>query len=650
MCGLAGILTTSGLSEDALRCATHRMIAPIAHRGPDDDGVWVDAHSGVALGFRRLAIIDLSEQGHQPMRSESGRYTIVFNGEVYNHKTLRAVLESCGCRFRGHSDTEVMLAAFEQWGILSATQRFVGMFAFAVWDASTHALSLIRDRQGIKPLYVYAEPGLVTFGSELKALAAGPSFDRAIDRTALSAYLRYLYVPSPRTIYQRAIKLEPGCLLTVRDAEADLPAPEPYWSAEEAARRGLAEPFDGSDDEATDALDRILSGAVRLQMQADVPLGAMLSGGIDSSTVVALMQAATSNPVKTFSIAFEEAEYNEAPHAARVAAHLGTQHTELMLTGADALATVPLLAQMYDEPHADPSQIPTYLVCALARQHVTVALSGDGGDEVFGGYNRYSYGEEMLERVGQVPRPARRALAAVIGSVSPASWNRAHDFAYPVLPRAMRVRLPGEKLGKLGRLMRSDSQTQMYRSLVSAWQEPERVVIGGLATTGTVERILAAREPRRLLHRIMLADQLTNMVDDQLTKVDRASMAVSLEVRVPLLDHRVVEFSWTLPASMKIRDGKGKWLLRQLLYRHVPRAIIDREKMGFSVPIASWLRGPLRSWAEDLLAPASLEAGGLLRAAPVRRAWSELLAGREESGLSLWSVLMFQAWKHRWLT
>jgi asparagine synthase (glutamine-hydrolysing) len=626
------------------------MIACLAHRGPDDDGVWVDAPAGVGLGFRRLAIVDLSEQGHQPMRSPSGRFTIVFNGEVYNHRQLRSELESAGARFRGHSDTEVILAAFERWGIAPAVERFIGMFAMGVWDAEARTLSLVRDRMGIKPLFVYARPGLVTFGSELKALVAGPCFDRALDADALTDYLRYLYVPGPRTIYRHAAKLLPGHILTIRDPAAPLPPSEPYWSVHDVARRGLADPFTGSDDEALDELHRLLADAVELRKEADVPLGALLSGGIDSSTVVALLQAATPRPVKTFSVAFDVEEHNEARHAARVAEHLGTDHTEVLVTGRDALAVVPRLAEMFDEPHADTAQIPAYLICGVARRDVTVALSGDGGDEVYGGYNRYTHGEGMMQRMLQVPRPARRAIAAGIGALSPGAWDRAHRAVAPVLPGGLRHRLPGEKLHKVARLMHADSVPHMYRSLVSVWPRPECLVAMPRAGDDPVERVLESDGFPRLLDRMMLADQLMYLPDDQLEKVDRVSMAVSLEMRVPLLDHRLVEFAWRLPAHMKIRDGQGKWLLRQLLYRLVPRDIVDRPKMGFSVPLDHWLRGELCPWAEELLSVEQLERDGVLHAAPIRRAWSELKGGRSEHALGLWSVLVFQAWRQRWLS
>jgi len=649
MCGFAGLLSASTRSVEQLTAAVERMSATIEHRGPDDSGVWTEPEAGVALAFRRLAIVDLSAHGHQPMQSPSRRFTIAFNGEVYNHDELRRELRALGFTFRGHSDTEVLLAAFEAWGIPAALERFLGMFAMAVWDARTRTVTLARDRMGKKPLFVYADGGgLVTFASELKALRAAPAFDAAIDRDALASYLRYLYVPGPQSIYARVRKLEPGHYLEIRDARAALPESRPFWSLHDVVSRAEADPFTGSDEDAVDELERLLTRAVGDRMFADVPLGAFLSGGIDSSTIVALMQRQSARPVKTFSIAFDEAEHNEAEHAARVARHLGTDHTEFLVTGREALEVVPKLADIYDEPMADASQVPTFLVCGLARREVTVALSGDGGDEIFGGYNRYVHGQRMLRRVGSIPAPARWLIAAGIGSVGTDGWDRAYRAVSPLMPEPLRHRLPGDKLHKLGRLMRHDGEAAMYRSLVSAWTDPRALVHGATHGPGALERTLAARSPAGLLERMMLADQSTYLVDDQMVKVDRASMAVSLEVRVPILDQRVIEFSWRLPSHLKVRDGVSKWALRQVLYRHVPREIIERPKMGFSVPIGAWLRGPLREWAESLLEPRRLVDGELLRPEPIRRAWSTVVGGSDASALGIWSVLLFQQWRARW--
>jgi len=648
MCGFAGILTTAGLRSDELADRARRMIAPIVHRGPDDSGVCVDEQAGLAFGFRRLAIVDLSANGHQPMWSPSRRFVMVFNGQVYNFKELRRELEQYGYGFRGHSDTEVILAAFERWGIHEGVRRFVGMFAIAVWDAHRRELSLFRDRIGKKPLYVYSEPGLITFGSELKALLAGPSFDRSIDRTALASYFRYLYVPAPKSIFQRAIKLPPGHILTVSDPKLALPPPQPYWSLREVALTGLAKPFTGSDAEAIDELDALLADAVRCRLYADVPLGALLSGGIDSSAVVALMQEMTTQPVKTYTIGFAEEEFDEARHAARVARHLGTDHTELLLTGEGAHAVIPRLPEIFDEPLADPSQLPTFLVSQLARQHVTVALSGDGGDELFAGYNRYLYGARVLSGVNRLPRGVRRLVAAGIGSVPQPTWDRLHRVTTALLPGVANQHLPGERMHKLGNLMRAASVGDMYRALLSAWQQPDSLLVDRGAIEDPNRRILDGGQPAHLLDRMMLADQLTYLPDDLLAKVDRASMAVSLEVRTPLLDHRVVEFSWRLAHSLKVRGRLGKWALRQVLYRRLPRHLVERPKMGFSVPIDRWLRGPLRKWAESLLSHDELGRNGLLEPAPIIGAWRELREGRRPAGSALWAVIMFQAWRARW--
>jgi len=622
------------------------MTAPLVHRGPDDQGVWVDEGAGIALGFRRLAILDLSPAGHQPMASASGRFQLVFNGEIYNFGELRHELEQCGHRFRGHSDTEVILAGFDEWGVREAIGRAIGMFAMAVWDTRTRELSLVRDRLGKKPLFVYHEPGLVTFGSELKALVDGPSFNRAIDRRALASYLRYLYVPAPDSIFEHVLKIPAGHILTIREPGHSLPEPRSYWSLRDVAREGLAHPFEGTDEDAVDELERLLGDAVRRRLQSDVPLGALLSGGIDSSAVVAMMQQATSRPTRTYTIGFDDEAFDEASHAARVAQWLDTSHTELRLTGDDARSLIPRLPEVFDEPLADPSQLPTLLVSQLARRDVTVALSGDGGDELFGGYNRYVYGTRVLPRVNRIPHSVRRAVAGGIGCIPSGAWDRLSTLSsfVPGVP-ATRV---GERIGKLTRVMAAASVGEMYCSLLSAWQQPAQLVTADPRRDDPNESVMAASEPVDLLDRMMLADQITYLPDDLLAKLDRASMAVSLEVRAPLLDHRLVEFSWRLPHRLKLRGNVGKWILRQVLYRRVPREIIERPKMGFSVPIDRWLRGPLRAWATDLLSPEALRRSGLFAPAEIERGWRDLQSGRRSAGAPLWAVIMFQAWHARW--
>lgn len=649
MCGLAGILTSDAAVRERIDDAVSAMVEPLAHRGPDDSGVWTDASAGVGLGFRRLSIVDLSPLGHQPMASGSGRFMMVFNGEVYNAEALAAELSALGHRFRGHSDTEVMLAAFESWGVVAATRRFVGMFAIALWDRDSRRLHLIRDRLGKKPLFVFRAPGYISFGSELKALGAGPRFDRTIDQAALGAYLRFFYVPAPLSIFRGTQKLLPGSILTISDPHAPLPAPERYWSAEQLSRDAGSDAFDGTDTDAVDAVEELLADATRIRMgHADVPVGAFLSGGIDSTAVVALMQRQGRRPVRTFTIGFDETDWDEARFAEEVADHLGTDHTSLRLQPADALAVVPDLAGMFDEPFADVSQIPTFLVSRLAKSEVTVALSGDGGDELFGGYNRYLWGARLFGRFRGVPRPVRRALGSALTAVHPRHWDSTYNAVSAVLPRSMHHRLPGVKIHKMAALMRTESPSSFYGSLVSAWPEPGALLTSGTVTRGAFEQLMDSRAPSDIAERMMLTDLLTYLPDNNLAKVDRASMAVSLEVRVPLLDHRLVELALRLPMSMKIRNGVTKWVLRQVLYRHVPPALVDRQKMGFDVPIGAWLRGPLRDWAGGVLEDSCRGEGALLAPAAIRRAWREHQAGAADHGHALWVTLMLGAWQAKW--
>jgi asparagine synthase (glutamine-hydrolysing) len=642
MCGIAGFWQTKRGTEDPL-AILDRMGAALAHRGPDDSGTFHDGATGIGLAFRRLSILDLSPEGHQPMFSASGRYSIVFNGEVYNYEEIRTELGPQ--RWRGHSDTEVMLEAFERWGVESAVRQFVGMFALALWDRWERKLYLVRDRLGIKPLYYGHVGGNFVFASELKAIRQHPDFNTEIDRDVLALYLRHNYVPSPHCIYKGLCKLQPGHILTLNSA-ADSPTLHPFWSGKEMARDGLQSRFGGSDAEAIDQLHEKLLEAIRLRMIADVPLGAFLSGGIDSSTVVALMQAQSSRPVKTFTIGFHEDGYNEAKHAKKVAAHLGTDHTELYLTPKDALDVVPLLPSMYDEPFSDSSQIPTYLVSKLARSEVTVSLSGDGGDELFGGYNRYFLMRPIWNSLKRFPKPVRKAIAALLQAVPPAGIDRVLGLLRSLVPQKMRLPAPGDKVHKLANYLSMESLDAIYLHALTHWDNPSKIVLNSHEPATVLDSIAEAAWLPNIEEVMMLTDLLNYLPDDILTKVDRASMAVSLEARVPLLDHRVVEFAWKLPLHFKIRNGTSKWILRQVLYKYVPPELIERPKMGFGVPIDSWLRGPLRGWAEDLLSPESLGRRSLFNVQAIRQKWEEHLSGGRNWQYLLWDVLVFQDWLH----
>jgi asparagine synthase (glutamine-hydrolysing) len=644
MCGIVGLIDwRAATSTDALRTVGEAMNETLRHRGPDDGGIWAEAETGVVLGQRRLAIIDLSPGGAQPMRSADGRYVITFNGEIYNYRFIRNELAAARRAMRSDSDTEVLLEACALWGVEGAIERAIGMFAFALWDRTTRTLCLVRDRLGIKPLYYAATPERVLFASQLKAFRAAPEWRPTIDGDAVVGFLRHSYIAQPRTIYREAAKLPPGHILTLRPGRT--PELKCFWDARAVAVAGLQCNDPAPDDaEAIERLDALLRDSVKLRMIADVPLGAFLSGGIDSSTVVALMQAQSTRPVKTFSIGFHAAGYDEARYAKGVASHLHTDHTEFYVEPKHALELVPRLADWFDEPFADSSQIPTLLISELTRKHVTVALSGDGGDELFGGYNRYLWAERVLRVARSVPQRLHRPMAAALRAFPPDTWTHMFEWL-PFLPRTA---LAGDKLHKIATLLDDPSPNAIYRSLVSQWQRPEDIAVGGHEPAGPLADASIAADFPGLVPRMQFLDLVTYLPDDILTKVDRATMAVGLEGRVPLLDHRVVAYSWTLPSRFKVRDGEGKWLLRRVLDRYVPRRLVDRPKMGFAVPIDSWLRGPLRDWAETLLAPERLAADGLVRVEPVRRAWNEHLAGTRNWEHPLWTVLMLQAWRARW--
>ena len=637
MCGITGFWNITASRPDTELISTVTSMCDIMrHRGPDDNGEWVDAKSGIALGFRRLAIVDLSPTGHQPMFSIDNRYVMIFNGEIYNFVELRKELDATGYKFRGTSDTEVMLAGILEWGLENTIKRCNGMFAIALWDRMEQKLHLIRDRVGVKPLYYGWFNKTLVFGSELKTLTAHPGFKPEVDRQALTLYLRYGYIPAPHCIYKGVKKLEPGTILTFTQSDEQVSENRiKYWSAREAVEQGIQNRFRGNDQDAISELDHILRASVHDRMIADVPLGAFLSGGIDSSVIVALMQAQSPRPVKTFTIGFQESGYNEAVFAKEVATHLKTDHTELYVAPRDAMDVIPQLAFMFDEPFGDSSQIPTYLVSKLARQSVTVSLSGDGGDELFGGYTRYTNSLNAWGMLGKVPLPARSAAGFVFDRASKINWQR-------VTSRGKRL---ATRFYHAAEITKIKSPDELYWRFSSNWPQPMEVVVDGCEPAP----FHMAPENSQLLpefaQRMMYLDFNTYLPDDILVKLDRASMATSLEGRVPLLDdHRVVEFAWQLPLNMKIRSGQGKWILRQVLYRYVPQKMVERPKMGFGVPIDSWLRGPLREWAEDLLDEKRLRHEGYFNPGPIRQRWTEHLEQQKDWHYPLWYVLMFQDW------
>ncbi len=639
MCGIAGFLgPANGLGEPAMADIARAMADRIRHRGPDDAGTWTDPAAGIALAHTRLAIIDLSAAGHQPMHSPCERYVVSYNGEIYNHQDLRRDLIDGGAVFKGHSDTETLVAACTAWGVRRTLERLNGMFVFALWDRRQRVLHLVRDRLGIKPLYWGRQNGRYFFASELKALHAHPDWTPKLDRGALAAYLRFAYVPTPHSIYQDVHKLAPGGHLLL--APGAPPKIDTYWDCRALARDAAAHPLSLDDNEAVDAFADLATDAVRRQLLSDVPVGAFLSGGIDSSTVVALMQQVGSGPVRSFSIGSTVADFDEAQHAKRVAAHIGTDHTELYVAPDDALALISKLPDMYDEPFADSSQLLTHMVAAMTRQSVTVALSGDGGDEILAGYNRHIWAANGYRHLTKIPARMRHAAAGLLGAIPTSSLDRVAG-ALPVPQFA-------DKMQKLSTVLHIDDQTALYRRLVSQCDDPGHYLFGAQEPQGLLwDRSVEADFPD-FPTRMQFLDTATYLPDDILTKVDRASMAVGLEVRVPLLDHRLVEFAWRLPMSQKIRAGKGKWLLRQLLARHVPSAMTDRPKQGFALPLAQWLRGPLRDWGEAMLSRARLADAGILDVKSVRDLWQIHQSGKRNEQHSLWTLLMFQAWHERW--
>lgn len=639
MCGITGFWQNDGRPDANV---AERMALQIRHRGPDDAGVWLDTGAGLALAHRRLAVIDISKAGHQPMTSPCGRFVLCYNGEIYNHLDLRADLEQLGGHFdwRGHSDTETLLAALRHWGVDETLQRINGMFAFALWDRIERKLFLARDRMGEKPLYYGRSGSAFLFASELKSMVVHPDWCREISREALTLYLRHNYVPTPWSIYADIFKLPPAHYIAISDNGTVVSPLRCYWDLAQVAEQGVRE-VAADPVELTDALDGLLRDAVGRRMAADVPLGAFLSGGYDSTMVVAQMQAQANQPVRTFSIGFHEEAHNEAHYAKAVATHLGTDHTELYVTPEQAMAVIPDLPSIWSEPFSDSSQIPTFLVSRLARQHVTVSLSGDGGDELFCGYNRYVLGFQIWRKLRVLPAGVRSVLSAILTRLPARQIQRIVQF----LPQRLRFSNVADRLPKLAEVLGHARSDDFYRCLVSHWQTPAGLVIGGSEPKNSFGRD-RSRLPdlADIRERMMYLDAVTYLPDDILTKVDRASMAVSLEARVPLLDHRVVEFAWKVPMALKYRNHQSKWLLRQVLYRYVSPQLVDRPKTGFGVPIEQWLRGPLREWAEELLDEKRLRGEGFFDPQPIRKVWDEHVSGKQRWHYYLWDILMFQSW------
>ncbi len=645
MCGITGFFNAAGLDPNLAESTIIAMRDRLEHRGPDDAGIWLDGDAGIALGHRRLSILDLSALGHQPMVSTTGRYVIAFNGEIYNHQEMRSEIDGLNFgHWRGTSDTETLLATIELLGLEEALKKAAGMFALALWDRQERSLSLARDRMGEKPLYYGWQQGTLLFGSELKALRRHPSFENDIERDVLTLYLRHGYIPAPWSIWRGVRKLLPGTWVSFDATNRDtLPEPTSYWSLSQAIIRGQSEPFVGSDIDAIDALERQLSVAISGQSIADVPLGAFLSGGIDSSTVVALMQSQSARPVKTFTIGFDVAGYNEAEHAKAIAKHLGTEHTELYVRSEQARDVIPRLTNIYDEPFGDSSGIPTYLVSRMAREHVTVSLSGDGGDELFGGYGRYfnQKAENLWRSCRRIPRVMQPTTAAALRSSLPRFIDRCSQQFTSAMGLPIRKSVAA-RCCLAASLIESETQNAYYRTMISQWNTPPVVQHSPKLKYGySDDQVNCIPES---VQRMMAIDSVTYLPDDILVKVDRAAMSVSLETRVPLLDHRVIELAWSLPYDMKVRDVHGKWLLRQVLYRHIPRELTDRPKKGFGVPVDLWLRGPLREWAEELLNPQRLRDQGYLDVKAVRSRWDQHVNGSNNWKDSLWLVLMWQAW------
>lgn len=641
MCGIVG-LVNPGENQEKINMALHQMVGKLVHRGPDDSGVWFDEGKGIGLGHCRLSIVDLSPHGHQPMSSSSGRYYISYNGEVYNYQDLMKELELKNYFFKGHSDTVVMLAAIEEWGLEKAIERFIGMFAFALYDRRENILHLVRDRMGIKPIYYGWIDNSFVFSSELKAFKGCNGFKGKIDRNSLTLLMRHNYIPAPYSIYENIYKLEPGQILTLHCASMKYSVTT-FWDLRNIVKKNLSSPLLEREEDIVQELEILLRDAVKLRMVADVPLGAFLSGGIDSSTVVALMQTQSQRSVKTFSIGFYEEGYNEANHAKEVASYLGTDHTELYITPEEAMSVIPKLPYLYDEPFSDSSQIPTFLVSQLAKRHVTVSLSGDGGDELFCGYDRYRLFINLWNKISLLPPSGRKMLSYAISAL-PGGFLNAFNFLSSFVNKYGSPGNLNDKLHKLAEIIEVSNPQMLYLNLVSHWKHTGSLVIGGEEPhTNITNKYKWANLPD-LVAEVMYLDMISYLPDDILVKVDRASMGVSLEARVPLLDHRVVEFAWRVPQWMKTKENQDKWILRQILYKYVPKELIERPKMGFGVPIGKWLCGPLREWAESLLNESRIRQEGFFEPKIIRKKWLEHISGEYNWQYLLWDVLMFQAW------